>query len=107
MAPTNTVSLLDCCPVLPVVPGLVSNALLAAGYSGKALANKAGAAGALIGGLFAGEAQKLAAVLSAHNSAGQALVDLVTAINSLNIAGTNAAVGAADSALSGILGKIK
>jgi hypothetical protein len=81
--------------------------VIAGDSAAKALANGAGAAGALVGGLFAGHAAKLGALGSAHTLAAKALVDIVRAINSLHIAGTNVAVGVADNALSALLGNIR
>jgi hypothetical protein len=85
----------------------VANKVIAGDSAAKALANGAGAAGALVGGLFAGHAAKLGALGSAHTLAGKALVDIVRAINSLHIAGTNVAVGVADNALTPLLGAIR
>uniref|UniRef100_A0A383WQD6 Uncharacterized protein n=1 Tax=Tetradesmus obliquus TaxID=3088 RepID=A0A383WQD6_TETOB len=85
----------------------VANKVIAGDSAAKALANGAGAAGALVGGLFAGHAAKLGALGSAHTLAGKALVDIVRAINSLHIAGTNIAVGVADNALGAVVGKIR
>jgi hypothetical protein len=58
------------------------------------------AAGKLVGGL-------LAKSLDAHKQAGTILVEIVNAINSLNIAGLNLAAGVTNSALTGIIGKIR
>jgi hypothetical protein len=85
----------------------VANKVIAGDSAVSALANGAGAAGALVGGLFAGHAAKLGALGSAHTLAGKALVDIVRAINSLHIAGTNVAVGVADNALTALLGNIR
>jgi len=58
------------------------------------------AAGKLVGGL-------LSNTLDVHKNAGSILVDIVSAINSLNIAGLNLAAGVTNSALSALVGKIR
>lgn len=45
--------------------------------------------------------------LDAHKQAGTILVEIVNAINSLNIAGLNLAAGVTNSALTGIISKIR
>lgn len=112
VSPTQAAAL-PCCPLpsflllLSASAAAVANKLIAGDSAAKALANGAGAAGALVGGLFAGHAAKLGALGSAHTLAGKALVDIVRAINSLHIAGTNIAVGVADNALGAVVGKIR
>lgn len=58
------------------------------------------AATKLVGGL-------LSKTLDVHKNAGTILVEVVNAINSLNIAGMNLAAGVTNSALTALVGKIR
>lgn len=71
--------------------------MLLAGQSAHAATS---AAGKLVGGL-------LTKSLDAHRNAGRLLVEVVNAINSLNIAGLNIAAGVTNTALSALVGKIR
>jgi hypothetical protein len=73
-----------------------ANVLLAGQSAGAAKT----AAGKLVGGLITKS-------LDAHRSAGRLLVEIVNAINSLNIAGLNVAAGVTNSALGALVGKIR
>lgn len=83
---------LYCCTV--AVAG--ANVLLA-GQSAQAAVS---AGGQLVGGL-------LTKSLDAHRSAGRLLVEIINAVNSLNIAGINVVAGVTNSALSALVGKIR
>lgn len=86
-----------CCPLLSLVASVAASNVLLAGQSAHAATS---AAGKLVGGL-------LTKSLDAHRNAGRLLVEVVNAINSLNIAGLNVAAGVTNTALSALVGKIR
>lgn len=83
--------------LLSYAASVAASNLLLAGQSAGAVHS---AAGKLVGGL-------LTKSLDAHRTAGRLLVEVVNAINSLNIAGLNIAAGVTNTALSGLIGKIR
>jgi hypothetical protein len=87
---------LHACCCLPAAAVVSANSLLAVNSAQAAH----DAAGKLVGGL-------LTKSLDAHKSAGKLLIEIVNAINSLNIAGINLAAGVTNSALTGVIGKIR
>lgn len=76
---------------------MVTSNLVLAGDSAKTVHSTAGK---LVGGL-------LSKSLEAHRQAGQILVNIVSALNSLHIAGANLAAGVTNNALSGLIGHIR
>lgn len=90
-------------PPLDPVASAAVNKGLALDAAGSAVAGGAG----IVGSLFAAHANKLGGFLGIHQAVARTVLDIVRAINSLNIAGGQLAVGVADAALSGIVGRIR